>query len=164
MLIYLFVRTMCNTVMYRYIYVYIQIYKTQISTCAILVRSYFLVQAISQQNSLYHSTTKIRKKGQRPLPTLQKNNKENQKKKKLYKHGKTQNNILHIPPQIQPFPMKEISCMIRAVIICVFIYEINYFHTILIFFLVPYLLLHTACGLKFSCYVYSRLSKDTKIF
>lgn len=124
MLIYLFVRTMCNTVMYRYIYVYIQIYKTQISTCAILVRSYFLVQAISQQNSLYHSTTKIRKKGQRPLPTLQKNNKENQKKKKLYKHGKTQNNILHIPPQIQPFPMKEISCMIHAVIICVFIYEI----------------------------------------
>lgn len=114
----------CSTEMHDYIIQWNHLYKTQISTCAILVRSYFLVQAISQQNSLYHSTTKIRKKGQRPLPTLQKNNKENQKKKKLYKHGKTQNNILHIPPQIQPFPMKEISCMIHAVIICVFIYEI----------------------------------------
>lgn len=162
-MIYLFVRAMCNTVMYRYIYVYIQIYKTQISTCAILVRSYFLVQAISQQNSLYQSTTKIRKKGQRPLPTLQKNNKENQKKKKTiqawenteqYFTYSTSNSTLSNERNF----MYD-SCSYNM---CVYIW--NYFHTILIFFLVPYLLLHTACGLKFSCYVYSRLSKDTKIF
>lgn len=128
------------------------------STVLLPSSSYFTTKFIVSFNH------KNQKKGTKTPSHTPEKQQRKPKKKKLYKHGKTQNNILHIPPQIQPFPMKEISCMIRAVIICVFIYEINYFHTILIFFLVPYLLLHTACGLKFSCYVYSRLSKDTKIF
>lgn len=135
---------MCNTIctcIYN-----IQKYKTQISTYAIFVRSHFLVQATSQQNSLYHSNTKIRKRNRDHFPHSRKTTKNAQKTIQSWEN--TAPYFIHIPIS-NSTPSNERNIMYGSAIICVKIW--NYFHTILGFLAYITAVIYTVRGLKFSC-------------